>query len=157
MSLRLSVITKRRDNQTAIGFTYRRPVTQLWSDGTRPFLSSILRLKLLQDIRLQFKKRRSYSTNYHCYWRKGRCINVLFHSTATAHSQSPTCNKVSRLSLTAVPSNVSYQSNFVRLRNIFPGTSFVFTPLSPNPSPIIWSWYNRPVVAAVPSDSVPPH
>jgi hypothetical protein len=30
-------------------------------------------------------------------------------------------------------------------------------PISPqSPSPIIWGWYNRPVVAAVPRDSVSP-
>jgi hypothetical protein len=31
-------------------------------------------------------------------------------------------------------------------------------PISPqSPSYIIWGWYNRPVVAAVPRDSVSPH
>jgi hypothetical protein len=36
--------------------------------------------------------------------------------------------------------------------------SILIPPVSPqSPSPIIWGWYNRPVVAAVPRDSVSPH
>jgi hypothetical protein len=39
----------------------------------------------------------------------------------------------------------------------FPLPLFI-PPISPqSPSPIIWGWYNRPVVAAVPRDSVLPH
>jgi hypothetical protein len=36
-----------------------------------------------------------------------------------------------------------------------PSSANTISPQSP--SPIIWGWYNRPVVAAVPGDSVLPH
>jgi hypothetical protein len=46
--------------------------------------------------------------------------------------------------------------DIVALGQVF--SQYFIPPISPqSPSPIIWGWYNRPVVAAVPRDSVSPH
>jgi hypothetical protein len=46
---------------------------------------------------------------------------------------------------------------FSQSTSVSPCQSFI-PPISPqSPPPIIWGWYNIPVVAAVPRDSVSPH